>query len=449
MNATNHEVYLGRVRSRISLSLMIIVFLFCGHQLYAQDWHEQNDYKLNYDLSGQKILIIGDDEATYEELVDVADVWKSFGAVVKVAAPAAQFNATKMTYSSNSASGIDHGGRLTLNSDLLITDVNADDFTAVYLPGGDSYANLTTRHKETIAKILNKANAQGKVIGALCHGPAILSITDFVKGKKVTVEGGTAYKLLADAGAVYQDIPLVIDKNVITCRFPYVESMIYALAEKLQYPKGGGPLEKIDKAKTPFEKGLENLSGGYTYKNLPVNRDTIKTIIRLGLKNIISEKYSYNSKVRFVCVDDKDKIEKLKGLVFEKNKADYNQISEDMFRYLIGRALNAPVLLFAYNDVGAINSIDNDINRKYEESKLISYNGSSCQNIILSATNLGLSANLVGTTFFRIMEDELTELLNLPQNVDLVNVLNIGYPELKLPPTTTRPVSEFLFFNQF
>lgn len=437
------------LRIKNSINLFIVLFLFCSYPLLAQDWHEQNDYKLSYKLSGQKILIIADDESTYEETVEMADAWKSYGADVKIASPVKQFNATKMAYSIYSPSGITHGGRLTLQSDLLISEVSIKDFTAVYLPGGESYENLTTKHKEVIADILNKAYKQKKVIGAFCHGPAILSITDFIKGLKIAVEGVTAFDILKKAGAVIKDDPIICDKNVISCRFPFVESFIYTFAEKLQYPKGGGPLEKINNSKSPFLKILENLSGTYTYKNLSVGHDTIETIIRAGLKSCVTEKYFYNNRIRFICVDDKNKIEKIKQLAFEKNKSKYNGISEAGLRRLIDRALNVPVLLFAYNDLGGIDTISNEVNRKYEEAKLEFYNGASCQNLMLAANSLGLGTYLVGTSFFRTSDKELKELFGLPQNAGFVNLISLGYPNLKLVPTTTRPVSEFLFFNEY
>jgi putative intracellular protease/amidase/nitroreductase len=429
--------------------LIIIFSLFCYYQINAQDWHEKNDYKLSYNLSGKKILIIADDESTYEETVEMAEAWKNYGALVKIASPMKQFNATKMAYSVYSPSGITHGGKYELNSDLLISEVSMNEFSAVYLPGGESYESLTTKHKDKIAQILNQAHKQKKIIGAFCHGPAILSVTNFIKGLKITVEGVTAYNLLVKAGASIQDIPIICDKNVITCRFPFVESFIYTFAEKLQFPGGNGPLEKVNKTKSPFLKTLENLSGTYTYKNIPVRRDTIESLIRFGLKSVITEKYFYNNNIRFICVDDTNKIRRLKQLVYEKNKSRYSDVSEWRYKMLIDRALNAPVLLFTFNDLNMVDSLKSNLDKKFEESKLVFYNGAACQNLMLAANNLGLGANLIGTNFFRIMEKELKEFLNLPERNEFINLLGIGYPELKLVPTTSRPVSEFLSFDQY
>lgn len=432
-----------------SFGLIIILSQFCNIQVYAQDWHEQNDYKLSYNLSGQKILIIADDESTYEETVEMADAWKGYGAEVKIASPEKKFNATKMAFSETSPSGVTHGGRLEITSDLLITEVVIDNFTAVYLPGGESYENLTTKHREKIAELLNKANKQKKVIGAFCHGPAILSVTDFIKGKNVTVEGRTATKLLVDAGAFIKDVPIITDKNVITCRFPFIESFIYTFAEKLQYPKGRGPLEKINSARIPFLTELENLAGTSNYKATPVNRDTIAAIIRIGLKSMISEKYSFNSKIRFICVDNKNLIEKIKKLALEKNKSAYGDMSEGRVNYIINRILNGTVMIFTFNDLRTVDTIKNETDKKFVESKLTFYNGASCQNLMLAANHLGLGTTLIGTSFFKTSEKELKELLNLPQNLSLVNLITLGYPESKFVPTVTRPVSEFLFFNQY
>ncbi|MFI1398439.1 type 1 glutamine amidotransferase domain-containing protein [Streptomyces sp. NPDC020681] len=61
---------------------------------------------------------------------------------------------------------------------LALADVSADDYDALYIPGGHApMADLA--EDPDLGRLLNTANARGKVVAALCHGlAALLSATD-------------------------------------------------------------------------------------------------------------------------------------------------------------------------------------------------------------------------------------------------------------------------------
>lgn len=73
----------------------------------------------------------------------------------------------------------------------VLTNINPDDFDAVFYPGGHGTLWDLANDKTSIA-IIEKFNAQGKPIALVCHAPAALKNVKgangnpLVKGKKVT-----------------------------------------------------------------------------------------------------------------------------------------------------------------------------------------------------------------------------------------------------------------------
>lgn len=62
------------------------------------------------------------------------------------------------------------------------------------------------------------------------------------------------------------------------------------------------------------------------------------------------------------------------------------------------------------------------------------------QNLLLAALGLGLGASL--TTLHKLHDQELKDLLDIPDNVETVALIPIGHPIGKYGPTTRRPVGE-------
>ncbi|MEA2274401.1 MAG: hypothetical protein QOI98_3109 [Solirubrobacteraceae bacterium] len=69
------------------------------------------------------------------------------------------------------------------------------------------------------------------------------------------------------------------------------------------------------------------------------------------------------------------------------------------------------------------------------------------QNLLLAARGLGLGATLTGVPML-VGADRMRELLGLPENVEPVAAIPLGYPDKEhYGPTTRRPVSEVLHWN--
>lgn len=97
---------------------------------------------------------------------------------------------------------------------LKIEDININDFNLLILPGGVKSMEKVRQNK-TIIKLISEFNKQEKTIGCICSGVQLLISAKVVKNRKIS-----GYYALEDdivnAGAIYTDLPAVIDKNIIT-----------------------------------------------------------------------------------------------------------------------------------------------------------------------------------------------------------------------------------------
>lgn len=98
----------------------------------------------------------------------------------------------------------------------VLSDMNVDDFDAVFYPGGHGPLWDLTNDKSSIA-LIEKFNSQKKPIAFVCHAPAVLKEvknaegTPLVKGKKVT---GFSNKEEAAVGLT-EIVPLLLEDMLI------------------------------------------------------------------------------------------------------------------------------------------------------------------------------------------------------------------------------------------
>jgi protease I len=76
---------------------------------------------------------------------------------------------------------------------------------------------------------------QGKIIGAICHGPWVLCSTQALKGKRATCFFAIKDDVM-NAGANYVDTEVVRDGNLITSRKPddlpaFMQAIMQAVKE--------------------------------------------------------------------------------------------------------------------------------------------------------------------------------------------------------------------------
>jgi len=102
--------------------------------------------------------------------------------------------------------------------DKTLSQVSADEYDAVVLPGGQINPDLLRVEPEALAFIKDIFN-QKKIVAAVCHAPWLLIETGIAKDRKMT-----SYKSIKtdvmNAGAKWEDSEVVVDNGVITSRNP-------------------------------------------------------------------------------------------------------------------------------------------------------------------------------------------------------------------------------------
>jgi len=146
------------------------------------------------------------------------------------------------------------GGEVEI--DLLISEINIAEFAdlqsksshnsiqsissfngIVFIGGPGALKYLDN---EDSYKLARDTIAQDKVLAAICISPVILAKAGVLEGKKATVWSSPMDKepirTLKDYGAVYQDMPVVVDGKVITGNGPaaakrFAEAIVMLLTE--------------------------------------------------------------------------------------------------------------------------------------------------------------------------------------------------------------------------
>lgn len=108
-------------------------------------------------------------------------------------------------------------GKSRTTVDISAEDAQAGDFSAVVIPGGYSPDHL--RMNESVVRFIDEAVRNKTLIAAVCHGPSLLIEADACRGVKMT-SWPSIRKDLVNAGAHWEDEPVVIDGTFITSRKP-------------------------------------------------------------------------------------------------------------------------------------------------------------------------------------------------------------------------------------
>jgi protease I len=106
----------------------------------------------------------------------------------------------------------------TIEPDMKVDDVVADDFDALMLPGGlRNPDHLRTNVK--VIDLIRDFASQGKPVAAICHAPWLLIEADLLRGRNAT-SWPSIRTDLRNAGSTVEDAPVVVDGNIITSRKP-------------------------------------------------------------------------------------------------------------------------------------------------------------------------------------------------------------------------------------
>ncbi len=101
--------------------------------------------------------------------------------------------------------------------DITLDEVDAEAYDVLILPGGKAPAEV---RKEAKALAIAKSFfVQNKPVAAICHGPQILISADLLQARRATCYRSVTEELKA-AGALHEDVEVVVDGNLITSRQP-------------------------------------------------------------------------------------------------------------------------------------------------------------------------------------------------------------------------------------
>jgi protease I len=172
-------------------------------------------------LSGQSVLIfVGDD---YEDL----ELWypklRLIEAGVRVTVAGAE-------------AGRKYVGKngYPCTSDATIADMKSADFQGVLCAGG--WMPDKIRRDPKVLSLVREFHEAGKLVAAICHGGWIPISAGVYRGVKVTGSPGIKDDLV-NAGAVWEDSVVVVDRHHVTSRKPddlpqFAAAMLDVLAGK-------------------------------------------------------------------------------------------------------------------------------------------------------------------------------------------------------------------------
>lgn len=169
-------------------------------------------------LEGKTVVVLAED--LYEDL----ELWyptlrlREEGATVIVAGTGARSYRGKNGY--------------PVDVDTSASKLSASDLDAIVVPGG--YAPDRLRRYPDVLALVGDASRQGKVVAAICHAAWVLISAGVVRGKRATCFSSIKDDLV-NAGALYEDAPVVVDGTLITSRQPsdlghFCRAIIVALA---------------------------------------------------------------------------------------------------------------------------------------------------------------------------------------------------------------------------
>lgn len=156
------------------------------------------------DLKGKKVIVLADE--AFEDL----ELWYP---VLRLREEGCEVTIVG-TGNSNTYRG-KHG--VPVNVDKNIGEVSADNYDGIIIPGG--WAPDKLRRHEAVKKLIRQFAEQKRLLATICHGPWVLISAGVVKGYTMTCVEAIIDDIV-NAGAVYVDREVVVDRNMITSRRP-------------------------------------------------------------------------------------------------------------------------------------------------------------------------------------------------------------------------------------
>lgn len=159
-------------------------------------------------LQGKAIAILATDGVEQSELEEPRAAFDAAGATTRL-----------VSLHSGVIQAVSHGEKTKrLPVDVTLEDVSAADFDALLLPGGVANPDAL-RVEAGVIELVREFATAGKPIAAICHGPWSLIDADLVRGRTVT-SWPSLKTDLKNAGAIWVDREVVVDRGLVTSRKP-------------------------------------------------------------------------------------------------------------------------------------------------------------------------------------------------------------------------------------
>jgi protease I len=102
--------------------------------------------------------------------------------------------------------------------DRTVSEVSADEYDALMLPGGVANPDSLRMHVDAVALVDDFVNA-GKPIAAICHAPWMLIQANAARGRTLT-SWPSLQTDIRNAGGEWVDEEVVVDQGLVTSRGP-------------------------------------------------------------------------------------------------------------------------------------------------------------------------------------------------------------------------------------
>jgi protease I len=179
-------------------------------------------------LSNRKVAILTEEGFEQVELTSPLGALQNAGATVEIISP----RSGKIKAWNKTNWGIE------VEVDKQLRTVSPDDYDALVLPGGVLNPDKLRQNKEAVA-FVSAFLDEGKPIAAICHGPQMLIETGMIGGRTLTSYPSLQTDL-KNAGALWVDEEVVVDKGLVTSRRPddlpaFNKKMIEEIAEGVHH----------------------------------------------------------------------------------------------------------------------------------------------------------------------------------------------------------------------
>jgi protease I len=180
-------------------------------------------------LQGLRVAILATDGVEDAELKQPRKALDMAGAKTTLFAPKAG-----KIYSMNH-----HDKAAEYDVDESLDQARAEQFDAVLLPGGALNADTIRVHPRA-QQFVRDMDKAGKPIAVICHAPWLLVSAGIVQGRTMT-SYHTIQDDLRNAGAKWQDIEVLRDKNWVSSRQPSdIPAFNQAMTELFSEPRKTG-----------------------------------------------------------------------------------------------------------------------------------------------------------------------------------------------------------------